>query len=252
MQLHLIFCLLHFQGQLKTSWSCSLERKDFDKSPGWHMSSLTRALLSVAKLQSQNDGRAARGIASKSMWDTSDSEWCRAIWWDLMCWISLYRLNLTRSRAETISPCAPRVEEAKDGNRSQIVSSLTFQSQSAGVTIGCHSGNDRMELKTVHLSDMLCFDTTWSNMQPQTRRLSFWCLLQNELLKHADAWIYWNQNVRFRHPKISLCDNHHKLQQFSALPAEYIRVDAQSVCPESLTISHANFGPKLEDSETWQ
>jgi len=37
-------------------------------------------------------------------------------------------------------------------------------SQSAGVTIGCHPfkgpGGDRMKLKTVQLSDMLCFDTT--------------------------------------------------------------------------------------------
>ena len=54
-------------------------------------------------------------------------------------------------------------------------------SQSAGVTIGCHPfegpANDRMELKTVQLSDMFCFDATWSNIRPQIR-----------FLKNADAW----------------------------------------------------------------
>ena len=52
-----------------------------------------------------------------------------------------------------------------------LVSSCT--SQSAGVNIGCHPfkgpGDDRMYLKTVQLSDMFCFDTTWSSMQRQTR-----------------------------------------------------------------------------------
>ena len=70
-----------------------------------------------------------------------------------------------------------------------LVSSCT--SQSAGVNIGCHPfkgpGDDRMYLKTVQLSDMSCFDTTWSSMQRQTRRLSRSCLFA-EFLKNADVW----------------------------------------------------------------
>ena len=98
MQLHLIFCLLHVQGQLKTSWSCSLERKDFHKSPGWYMSSLTRALLSVAKLQSQNDGRSpARGIAS---FEYVRYEWFQVMQGNLMrldvFLLSFYRLKSVR------------------------------------------------------------------------------------------------------------------------------------------------------------
>ena len=55
MQLHLIFCLLHVQGQLKTSWSCSLERKDFPQ-----ISRLIHVFV--------NQGFAQCGKASKSKW----------------------------------------------------------------------------------------------------------------------------------------------------------------------------------------
>ena len=204
MQLHLIFCLLHVQGQLKTSWSCSLERKDFHKSPAWYMSSLTRALLSVAKLQSQNDGRCpAQG--NSLLWvceirvipsdaGQSDETWC----------------VFTQLLQVKISP-----NQLKKQRTGIVPKSLTsfagywrgvpFQSQSAGVTIGCHPfkgpGDDRMELKTVRLSDMLCFDTTWSNMQPHTGRPSRSCSWQNEFLKHADARIYWKQKCGFGIPK---------------------------------------------------
>ena len=104
--------------------------------------------------------------------------------------------------------------------------------------------------RAVQLSGHVMF---WHNMiqhaarTPKTKQVLFLAEWISQTCRCADLL---KTKVRFRHPKISLCDNHHNLQQFSALLAEYIRVDPQSVCPEWVTISHANFGPKLEDSET--
>ena len=88
-----------------------------------------------------------------------------------------------------------------------LVSKRTFRKRGGKfgfhlhLTIGCHPfkgpGGDRMKLKTVQLSDMLCFDTTWSNMQPHTGRPSRSCSWQNEFLKHGDARIYWKQKCSF-------------------------------------------------------
>ena len=113
-----------------------------------------------------------------------------------------------------------------------LVSSCT--SQSAGVNIGCHPfkgpGDDRMYLKTVQLSDMFCFDTTWSNMQPHIRRPSRSCPLQNFWKMQMCGF---TENKSVVSPSNNQPDNHHNLQQFSASLAEFMRVDPQSACPKS-------------------